>query len=114
MDDKDYLIETPATHPHLSFETRAINCPDGITRLVTLDLQRWRYFDEVIKPDAALLQHKIALCTRTAKAGEPDYNFTFSKALHFSITWEMRFRHAQEHGNLFAMYFNHKSGSRHI
>jgi hypothetical protein len=113
MDDEKYLIETPATHPHLSFETRAINCPDGITRLVTLDLQKWRYFDDIIKPDAALLQHKIELCTRAAKRGEPDYHFTFSKALHSSITWEMNYRQAEEQGKLFSFYFNFRADQHH-
>lgn len=103
MSNQQYIIETPATHPHHVFETRTFYSPESpISYCVTLAKMYWKLFDRF-----TLTQEKkncaISECSELfIKYGKKE-DRSFSDVLHYWILCQ----HRRVIGKFYASHFNY-------
>lgn len=102
MTEKQYIIETPATHPHHVFETRTFNCRDSkLAYNVTFPKMMWKLFERYTKEDQKYHQI-LSFCSDLFIQFGQKENQSFSDILHYWILCE----HRRKTNQFYSAHFN--------
>ncbi|NOR70840.1 MAG: hypothetical protein GQ532_14300 [Methylomarinum sp.] len=105
MTDKQYVIETPATHPHHIFESRTFHSPTNpLAYCVTLPKMYWKLFER-FTPTQEKHNQAISFCSQIvlkADQNNPSHP-NFSDILHYWILCQ----HRRTIGKFYSSHFNY-------
>ncbi len=99
MAEKQYIIETPTTHPHYVFQTRTFNCPESkVAYSVTFPKMYWKLFERHTQEEGKYHQ-ALSFCEALFLKSQ---DHSFSDILHYWILC----RHREATNKLYSAHFN--------
>lgn len=107
MTNKQYVIETPVSHPHHVFETRLLTCLNSnVVYCVTFPKMYWKRFERT-NPTEKSQNRVISSCFKISlKADLSDLTQpNFSDILHYWINVSIKREKEEKEGRI-AMLFN--------
>jgi len=79
----EHYIKHRAEHPDLAFETRAIECADGVTRMLMLGPWYWKKLDILLKvSDGRSLEDITRICIDVAERSLEKSDCSFDEAFY--------------------------------
>ena len=92
---KAYEVITRAKHPEWTFQTRALACPDGITRIVTYPTELWDTFDLLCINYKGFREKAFTRAIKSLPAPD-EAKYSFNDTLYYQIMVQLRLWEAME------------------